>query len=638
MSNKTRIWNYLITHGYTKAGAAGVLACIQGESAFDPMCCQGKSTSYRKTYTANVDRGKISKHTFSTSGGGYGLCQWTSSGRKANLYSYAKAKGTSIGDLNMQCSFIIHEMKSGYKSTYTLLTKTSSPEDAAQAVLLNFERPASINPSNPERRQKKINQLRARGRRIYNELKGNAVSDASSNTPTKSTYTAQSTYTPPSKTYDIDYKSMAVSSDDLSATIHLCRFGMRNRIYADGELVWSPEINDEEFAIYEPKLEIALNEAGSLEFTMPVTNRFYDKLQKLRTTIEIRATDDFISESLVWRGRVLDTTTQFSKAKKVHCEGELAFLNDSSISPYNYIRKPSVMFHYFIKKHNEQVSVNRSFSYFETDVKYDSKDDVLLQYENSDYQTAYDNIQSKLIDTCGGYLKALGGKITYTEKSGPKGSQVIRFQEGILELEEFVNGADIFTVLIPLGAMVPTTVINNEGAKEKQDKRRSIRTANGGSPFLENKAGIELYGRIVKTNIWDDIEDANTLKALGEKMLENAIEMATTITIKAIDLHLINVEVEEFELGYWYRVVSEPHGLDSYFQLTQISYDLGNPAANTYTFGKQFTALTDSIASSKKDITNNKYEIENVKISSSSGGSGYSYSPISNDDIDAICT
>ena len=56
---------------------------------------------------------------------GYGLAQWTYTTRKAALYDYAKSRGVSIGDLNMQLDFMMREMSASLKSYLRTATDVS---------------------------------------------------------------------------------------------------------------------------------------------------------------------------------------------------------------------------------------------------------------------------------------------------------------------------------------------------------------------------------------------------------------------------------------------------------------------------------------------------------------------------------
>ena len=79
------------------------------ESALSPINLQNtyeKKLRYSdSTYTIAVDNGTYTN--FIKDSAGYGLAQWTFWSRKQNLLNYAKSKGVSIGDLNMQLEFLM---------------------------------------------------------------------------------------------------------------------------------------------------------------------------------------------------------------------------------------------------------------------------------------------------------------------------------------------------------------------------------------------------------------------------------------------------------------------------------------------------------------------------------------------------
>ena len=157
-ANTAAVHKYLTgTMGLNTAAACGVMININAESAMSPINLQNTyNTRFGLSdteYTNAVNRGKGSYKTssgksqnFKTDSGGYGLCQWTSSGRKTNLLNRAINSGKSIGDINMQLAHLSSELQS-YQSVLTTLKKV--PNNAAGAYIsasmfcLAFEIPAN---------------------------------------------------------------------------------------------------------------------------------------------------------------------------------------------------------------------------------------------------------------------------------------------------------------------------------------------------------------------------------------------------------------------------------------------------------------------------------------------------------------
>lgn len=92
------------------------------------------------SYTAAVDNGSYTN--FVKDAAGYGLAQWTYWSRKQNLLNFAKEKGASIGDLEMQLEFLWKELGS-YSIVLKRLLNAKSIQEASDAVLTKYEKPAN---------------------------------------------------------------------------------------------------------------------------------------------------------------------------------------------------------------------------------------------------------------------------------------------------------------------------------------------------------------------------------------------------------------------------------------------------------------------------------------------------------------
>ena len=138
------IWDRLYAAIQNPYGVAGVMGNFYAESALKSTNLQN---SYEKSlgmtddqYTAAVDNGSYTNFVHDSAG--YGLFQATFWSIKESLLNYAKSKGASIGDRDMQVDWFLQAMKNDYKSIWTVLTTAKSVREASDAVLLKFERPA----------------------------------------------------------------------------------------------------------------------------------------------------------------------------------------------------------------------------------------------------------------------------------------------------------------------------------------------------------------------------------------------------------------------------------------------------------------------------------------------------------------
>lgn len=111
----------LLTEGYTRGQAAGVLGNFQLESGFNPRINEG---------------GKVG---VPLGVGGFGVGQWTA-GRQKNLINFAKQKGLDPGSIEAQADFLVHELEGPEKRAGQSLRGAVSPEEAARRFLVDYER------------------------------------------------------------------------------------------------------------------------------------------------------------------------------------------------------------------------------------------------------------------------------------------------------------------------------------------------------------------------------------------------------------------------------------------------------------------------------------------------------------------
>lgn len=352
-------------------------------------------------------------------------------------------------------------------------------------------------------------------------------------------------------------------------------------IYADDTLLYLP--GDEELSVLSPMLETQCNAAGTLTFVMLPEHPLYSALHKMRTRIDVRQDDE-----IIWRGRVLETESDFYRQKTVTCEGELTYLVDSVLHPYklaDYDGTAAGLFRLYLTRHNEAVSEAQQFQIGNVDIE------TLSSVENTGYGNTWDEISDNLIDIHGGFLRVrYDGETRYldwTKESGTSCGQVIRFGENLLDLSEYVSASEIVTCLIPYAG--------------QGDSQITIASVNGGKDYIEDAAGITLYGRIWGVTEFDT-KDASTLLDMAKENLQKRLEETITITISAVDLHLLDVNAESFRVGDKVRVVSPPHGIDAEYTCTAISLDLVNPDQSEYTFGTPETGMASTTAATSKAV------------------------------------
>lgn len=378
-------------------------------------------------------------------------------------------------------------------------------------------------------------------------------------------------------------------------------------IYTDGKLMYDPSLFHEGYGVITPKVTVEINKAGSLEFKMPPNNVYYGKdadgndlIKKLKSILTV-----FQNGKEIFRGRALSADKDFYKQKTVYCEGELAFLLDSVQRPYTFNGPVANLFRQYINNHNSRVDIDKRFTVGEVSLDYDET----ITCSNYDYPNTFDEITEKILNVAGGRLRIrIENNVRYIDLIADEkddgdivyGSQVIEFGRNLLDITEHITAEDIYTVVVPVGA--PLTIKDDNGNETQSNEKLNIASVNDGKDYIENTTAVKLFGRIEKKIEYTEIKNATELLTQARKDLNKNIEMSLSLTVSAVDLHLLDADVDAIEVGSWVRVISLPHELDTYFKCTKIIYHLDQPESTTYSFGVDTKTLTDQQVSDKKSM------------------------------------
>lgn len=346
------------------------------------------------------------------------------------------------------------------------------------------------------------------------------------------------------------------------------------KVLFDNTLVCDSRI--EELALIDPKVSLEENKAGSFSFKIPPAHPSYNAIQRKKTIVDV-----YRDNVLLFSGQCTKVTTDFYKQKSITCEGELSYLNDSIQRPARY-QGATVrgLLEAFIANHNAQVEESKQFQV-----------GVVTVEDSNDYISCYTNMESTLkcikedlVDDLGGIVRIRHkGKVRYIDylaEAPNTSSQTIRLGENLSDFKSNIDSADIATAIIPLGAKL------EESAVEGLETRLTIANINDGLDYVHNAEAVEAFGWIYKTVEFDAVTTPEALKRKGEKYLQEVQFENVVIEAKAVDLHLVDKDIEQFMLSDNIPVVSAPHGLNRHFRLTKQVLNLNSPEKDTITLGK----------------------------------------------------
>lgn len=350
-------------------------------------------------------------------------------------------------------------------------------------------------------------------------------------------------------------------------------------IYADDQLIYGAGIAGRE--ILNPKLVLEVNKAGSLQFDLPKSSEMYNSIDLLKSTVEARQGNE-----VLFRGRLLNQGRDLRNTKHKYCEGFMAWLCDISFLPYSYSGYARDLLKEYLRRYNSRASANRQITYKYSDIS------AKVSLEQKNASTAWDEMKSVLISGVGGYivpyLTSEETGIQWLSSYGSSTSQVIQFAENLCDFDEYIDGSQVFTAVRAFGKEINGTRV----------------VLSGDDGFVFNQAAIDKFGRIERTVYFDEITTESALRDAANTYLRLGLEAALTMTISAVDLHLLNVNVERIRLGDSVRVVSVPHEIDAFFLCTKIEIDMAYPQNSKFTFGS-----TQRTLSELSDTSYNKYVI-----------------------------
>lgn len=374
-------------------------------------------------------------------------------------------------------------------------------------------------------------------------------------------------------------------------------------IYADGELMFQTGVEDEAYIVLEPDLTLDINAAGSLSFVMPPGNKLHGKLKKLKTIITMEQDGE-----IIFRGRVVEDEKDNYNQYSVYCEGDKSFLLDSQQEPYNYNGTAHGLFSKLIANHNARVEAKKRFTVGTVDAVSASE---TVTVENTGYADTSSEIENKLLGAYGGYLRSrtVGNThyLDWVKEYGETNAQAIEFAVNLLDLKDKISAKDVFTVLIPLGA----AKVNDDG---EYDAPLTIESVNNGSKYLQDNAAVALFGHIERTQTWGHVEEPSLLLEKGRQYMKTGIALQT-LTLKAVDMHFVDGNIERIKLGDKVHILSEPHGIDLTIACSKMNVDPLNPESTSYTFGEKPRTLTDN-------VVNNNEDLESVNGRGGGGGRG----------------
>lgn len=428
------------------------------------------------------------------------------------------------------------------------------------------------------------------------------------------------------------------------------------------KLIYSPAVARQGYVIYNPKITMEINKIGSFEFTLPKTNPEYDNVRSMESCVIVEKyyndpvhydpeNNNPISE--VWRGRVISRETDFFSNAQIVCEGVLGSLRDHVIvggmktltNPKAYsgsssgFTVDSVLTR--LTLFPEKISTWSTTTNVGRDAQLQPSWNILThpnthpiaknegifaieQYEETDNISVLDAL-NMLIEKYPIFLRKTDKNFStenpllyhysVLDDHEYQSNQKIEFGSNLLDLSEMIDFSSLYTLVWAFGKENKSKVKLNlstlkgydDGTFQIPEKLiqawydASIGDLNAMyyGPIV-HKELVNAYGYIEKVLDFPEISKAEELRDKAIAKFKKDVEYSVQINLKAVDLSLINVDYNEFEIGDFVQVISVPHGINTNTICSKIVLDLESPSNNEYSFGLNFRSLTDRQAKTDK--------------------------------------
>lgn len=405
---------------------------------------------------------------------------------------------------------------------------------------------------------------------------------------------------------------------------------MTYQILLDGKSLYYP--GDEEYVIYNPEINLKMNQAGTAKMTVPAINPLYDSIENRKSMLTVKK-----NNIEVFYGEVRIHTSDFNRAKEITAAGALSFLNDSIQPQEDYGR---ITIYTFLNKvlaiHNQQMLGDNRKIIRIGNVSVANDPDMLPDMV-TDRESTLEAIRKNLIDVYGGVLKIrhTSGKLylDYIPLSayGELCDQTIAIGDNIMDIIEDYNAEDLKTVVIPLGARIDD---NNDSDFEN---RVDITDVNDGVDYLVNQNAADTYGAIWTVQVFDEITDPSKLKAAGRDYLNRAQFERATFKITAVDLSAVDADMSPFYFGD--RVKIQSYVVNGAYYIIEMTMKPLSPESERIILSgdirRKKTTLTGAISSAGAAMKNTAYrealkiknvidgEVANIMASFTGASGGY---------------
>lgn len=329
------------------------------------------------------------------------------------------------------------------------------------------------------------------------------------------------------------------------------------------KIIYHP--NDTELSIYDSELHEVIGEPGTFKFSISKQNKHYPEI-KMHSVICV-----YKNNTLFWRGYITEFDKDVWGNLRVVCVEDIAII-------YN------IVWYYLSSSSTNVTAKTRNFIFdqvlTELRTRYPALNIVTGNLSPDSTPTRrfmkgafnYWNM-GELVDTYKGsdcflnvrrengnsYLDSI------TIDQFGNSNQTITFGENLLDYAETVKTNEFYNYLY-----LEASYTQDDGKIISENLK-----------FI-NQESIDKYGRydaLVELTTEDDYYNR---RSIGTNLVDTHCQINYAITVTALDLSLLNANVDGLSKGDLVHVIAEPYDVDMYYRIVEVTTYLQEPEKNTY--------------------------------------------------------
>lgn len=351
----------------------------------------------------------------------------------------------------------------------------------------------------------------------------------------------------------------------------------------------STEIHGSKWKLTSGNLVKGISAIDSFTFSIIPSNPGFEKVQDYSTLVTIYNEN---KRKIEFYGRVLHSSPNMDETgaitKEVVCESYLGFLCDSK-QKYVDTRNWTVgeLWEHIIAGHNAQVEPYKHFALGDISVT-DTSENIYIGIQRED---TWKTLNSKLVEKLGGEIRfRVADGVTYIDhvkKLGETRATKIALSHNMKSIRQDNDPTAYISRLIPLGAKIK----DEEG--NETEERIDITSVNDGKDYIDDVDAIAAHGIRVGYVLFDDVTVPSNLKTKGEGYLRENNRVKVKYAITALDLYLLGLDIDDFEVCDYYPIVNDLLGINDTARIIKKTVDITDDTKSTIEVGDRFKTLSD---------------------------------------------